>query len=84
MNTNGSEGVLVSEDWGFVTGICPAMQTLENVVAEIAPTSIPVLFVGESGTGKAMFARRVHRLSTRSEEPLLTVSCAAMNPAQLQ
>jgi two-component system, NtrC family, response regulator AtoC len=83
MNTNGSEGVLVSEDWGFVTGICPAMQTLENVVAEIAPTSIPVLFVGESGTGKAMFARRVHRLSARSEEPLVAVACATMNPAQL-
>jgi two-component system, NtrC family, response regulator AtoC len=83
MNTNGSEGVLLSEDWGFVTGICPAMQTLENVVAEIAPTSIPVLFVGESGTGKAMFARRVHQLSARSEAPLLAISCAAMNPAQL-
>ncbi len=83
MTTNGSEGVLLSEDWGFVTGICPAMQTLENVVAEIAPTNIPVLFVGESGTGKAMFARRVHSLSARSEEPIVTVSCAAMNPAQL-
>jgi len=83
MNINGPEGVLVSEDWGFVTGICPAMQTLENVVAEIAPTSIPVLFVGESGTGKAMFARRVHQLSARSDEPLVAVSCAAMNPAEL-
>jgi two-component system, NtrC family, response regulator AtoC len=83
MTTNGSQGVLVSEDWGFVTGMCPAMQTLENVVAEIAPTSIPVLFVGESGTGKAMFARRVHRLSTRCEEPVLMLSCAAMNPALL-
>jgi two-component system response regulator AtoC len=83
MNTNGPEGVLVSEDWGFVTGICPVMQTLENVVAEIAPTSIPVLFVGESGTGKAMFARRVHQLSARSDEPLVAVSCAAMNPAEL-
>jgi two-component system, NtrC family, response regulator AtoC len=83
MTTNGSQSVLVSEDWGFVTGICTAMQTLENVIAEIAPTSIPVLFVGESGTGKAMFARKVHRLSPRSEEPLLTVSCAAMNAAQL-
>jgi DNA-binding NtrC family response regulator len=83
MNTNGSEDLLVSEDLGFVTGICPAMQTLENVVAEIAPTSIPVLFVGESGTGKAMFARRVHQLSARSEAPLLAISCAAMNPAQL-
>jgi DNA-binding NtrC family response regulator len=83
MTTKESQSVLVSEDWGFVTGICPAMQTLENVVAEIAPTSIPVLFVGESGTGKAMFARRVHRLSARSAEPVVTLSCAAMNPAQL-
>ena len=66
-----------------MTGMCPAMQTLENVVSEIAPTNIPVLFVGESGTGKAMFAQRVHRLSSHSQEPLLTISCAAMNSAQL-
>jgi len=59
------------------------MQTLEAVVAEIALTNIPVLFVGESGTGKAMFAQRVHRLSSRSNEPLLTIACAAVNPAQL-
>src|ERR1700675_593541 len=83
MTTNESQSVLVSEDLGFVTASCPAMQTQENVVAEIAPTNIPVLFVGESGTGKAMFARRVHRLSARCEEPLVTISCAAMNPAQL-
>jgi two-component system, NtrC family, response regulator AtoC len=83
MTTKGSESAVINEDWGFVTGICPAMQTLENVIAEIAPTNIPVLFLGESGTGKAMFAQRIHQLSTRSEEPLITVSCAAMNPAQL-
>jgi len=83
MTTNAREKALVSEEWGFVTGMCPAMQTLENVVAEIAPTNIPVLFVGESGTGKAMFAQRVHRLSSRSQEPLVTISCAAMNSAQL-
>jgi two-component system response regulator AtoC len=83
MTTNGTAGVLVSEDWGFVTGMCPAMQTLESVVAEIAPTNIPVLFLGESGTGKAMFAQRLHRLSARCEEPVVTVSCAAMDPAQL-
>lgn len=83
MTTNGTAGVLVSEDWGFVTGMCPAMQTLEGVVSEIAPTNIPVLFLGESGTGKAMFAQRLHRLSARCEEPVVTVSCAAMDPAQL-
>ena len=83
MTINGVQNVLVGEDWGFVTGMCPAMQTLESVVAEIAPTNIPVLFLGESGTGKAMFAQRLHRLSARSEESLVTISCAAMNPTQL-
>src|SRR6202034_4678360 len=83
MTTNRSESVVINEDWGFVTGMCPAMQTLESVIAEIAPTNIPVLLLGESGTGKAMFAQRIHQLSTHSEEPLVTVSCAAMNPAQL-
>src|SRR5271154_3231461 len=83
MTTNGTAGVMVSQGWGFVTGMCPAMQTLESVVAEIAPTNIPVLFLGESGTGKAMFAQRLHRLSARSEEPLVTISCAAMDPTQL-
>lgn len=83
MTTSGFQGVMISEDWGFVGGMCPAMQTLESVVAEIAPTNIPVLFVGESGTGKAMFAQRVHRLSSHSEEQLVNISCAAMNPSLL-
>jgi two-component system, NtrC family, response regulator AtoC len=74
---------LLAEEWGFVGGMCPAMHTLESVVAEIAPTNIPVLLVGESGTGKAMFAQRMHRLSSRSDKQLVNVICAAMNPAQL-
>jgi two-component system, NtrC family, response regulator AtoC len=83
MMNNGLESVMVREESGFVGGICPAMQTLESVLAEIAPTNIPVLLVGESGTGKAMFAQRLHRLSSRSEEPMVSVTCAAMNPALL-
>ena len=83
MMINGLESVIAREDSGFVGGICPAMQTLESVLAEIAPTNIPVLLVGESGTGKAIFAQRLHRLSSRSEEPMVSVTCAAMNPALL-
>jgi DNA-binding NtrC family response regulator len=71
----------VKEEWGFVAGMCPAMQTLENVVAEIAPTNIPVLLVGESGAGKEMFARRIHHLSANSDEPLVKIACASVNPA---
>ena len=77
------ESVMVREESGFVGGISPAMQSLESVLAEIAPTNIPVLLVGESGTGKAIFAQRLHRLSSRSEEPMVSVTCAAMNPALL-
>jgi two-component system, NtrC family, response regulator AtoC len=83
MTMNGLESVMVREDSGFVGGICPAMQTLESVLGEIAPTNIPVLLVGESGTGKAIFAQRLHRLSARSEERLVSIACAAMNPALL-
>src|SRR5271156_3017626 len=83
MTTNGLESVMVGEDRGFVGGICPAMQTLESVLAEIAPTNIPVLFAGESGTGKATFAQRLHRLSGRAEERLISIACAAMNPSSM-
>src|SRR3984957_2554247 len=62
---------------GFVGGTSPAMLTLEPVLSEIAPTNIPVLLVGECGTGKQMFAQRIHQLSERSE-PLIKVSCAGM------
>jgi two-component system response regulator AtoC len=53
------------------------------VLGEIAPTNIPVLFVGESGTGKAVFAQRLHALSARSDGRLVSIACAAMNPALL-
>ena len=66
---------------GFVPGMSAAMQSLENVVAEIALTNIPVLLVGESGTGKEMFARRIHRLSTNGDAELVKIACASMNSA---
>jgi two-component system, NtrC family, response regulator AtoC len=65
----------------FVAGMSPAMQTLEAVIAEIAPTNIPVLFLGEIGTGKAMYADHLHRLSRRCGEPLLRISCPSVIPA---
>jgi DNA-binding NtrC family response regulator len=62
---------------GFVGGTSPSMLTLEAVVSEIAPTNIPVLLVGECGTGKQMFAHRIHQLSDR-RGPLMKISCAGM------
>ena len=65
---------------GFVNGASPAILALEGVLAEIARTSIPVLLIGESGTGKQMFARRIHSLSTQGGETLTKIACASMTP----
>ncbi len=70
-------------DRSFVTGVSPAVNSVMAVIAEIAPTNIPILLVGESGTGKQMFAQLIHRLSTKSEDSFVKVACAAMNPARI-
>src|SRR5271165_5101989 len=79
----GSEAGSTALHAGFVGGICPALMTLESVIAEIAPTNIPVLLAGESGTGKEMFARHIHARSVRSAEPFLKLSCASLNERML-
>lgn len=76
---NRVEGLAEQQEAGFVTGTSRAMQMLESVIAEIAPTNIPVLLVGESGTGKELFANRLHRLSAKGSGPLTRIPCAAMN-----
>jgi DNA-binding NtrC family response regulator len=45
---------------------------------QIAPSDASILITGESGTGKEILARHVHRRSTRSEKPFISVNCAAI------
>ncbi len=63
--------------WGFVYGLGPAMQTLNEMVGEIARTDIPVLIVGESGAGKDAYAKLIHRLSLKPESQFERINCAA-------
>jgi two-component system, NtrC family, response regulator AtoC len=51
----------------------PAVQALDRIIAEIAPTEIPVLLVGDSGTGKEIMARRIHQLSSHSSDPFTKI-----------
>lgn len=73
--------VPVSADRQFVWGESPAMQALERVLADIAPTDIPILLQGESGTGKEVLALEIHRRSPRSHQPFIKVNCAALTQA---
>ena len=67
-----------SETFGYIAGISPSMVALESVMAEIAPTNIPVLILGESGTGKQIVAQRLHHLSLNCGEPFVKIACASM------
>jgi two-component system response regulator AtoC len=67
----------------LVAGRAKAIQSLNATVAEIAPTSIPVLIVGESGTGKQVYARLIHRLSAHSGAKFTRLSCSALDPSSV-
>jgi two-component system nitrogen regulation response regulator NtrX len=59
-------------------GGSPAMQKLKDALARVAPIPSPVLVIGESGSGKELVARDIHRLSGRAKEPFVAVNCAAL------
>jgi two-component system, NtrC family, response regulator AtoC len=67
----------------FVHGVSPAMLALERVIANIAPTDIPILLVGESGTGKEVMALEVHRRSLVSNGAFLKCNCPGLVPESL-
>ncbi len=57
----------------------PGLRWIEDQVALLAPTELPVLIFGETGTGKALAARTIHRLSPRKDGPFLQVNCDQEN-----
>ncbi len=64
-------------EFGMV-GISSGFNTVVHMVKKVAPTEATVLFLGESGVGKEIFAHNLHRLSERSDKPFIAVNCAAI------
>jgi formate hydrogenlyase transcriptional activator len=61
-----------------IVGESPALKTALDLLSVVAPTDSSVLILGETGTGKELVARAVHRLSGRSEKPFVKLNCAAI------
>jgi formate hydrogenlyase transcriptional activator len=60
------------------------MKTLLSRVKQVASMDTTVLVLGETGVGKEVFARELHRLSKRRDRPLVTVNCAALPPSLIE
>ncbi|MBL4603209.1 MAG: sigma-54-dependent Fis family transcriptional regulator [Emcibacteraceae bacterium] len=65
-----------------IIGSSEVMQRAIMLASKGARTDVPVLLDGESGVGKEVFARAIHKTSTRAEQPLIVVNCGAL-PANL-
>ena len=63
---------------GELVGMSPAMQSIFSTIRQVAPISAPVLICGETGTGKELVAREIHKCSTRGNGPFVAINAAAL------
>ena len=66
------------DEFENIIGDSPALRFAIARVQEVAPTDASVMLLGETGTGKELFARAVHNRSTRRGRPFVSVNCAAL------
>ena len=64
-----------------IVGTSPGLQGVLSRVTKVAPTDSSVLISGETGTGKELVARAIHKRSRRSQRAFVSVNCAALAPS---
>src|SRR5258707_14447211 len=61
-----------------IVGSSPALQPVLSSIVKVAPTDSTVLITGETGTGKDLIARAIHKRSQRSGQAFISVNCASI------
>jgi PAS domain S-box-containing protein len=64
-----------------IVGASPALQNVLSSILKVAPTDSTVLITGETGTGKELIARAIHKHSQRSGQAFISVNCASIPPS---
>jgi transcriptional regulator with GAF, ATPase, and Fis domain len=72
------QGELEDKRFGEIIGACASMMEVFRKLAKVAATDISVMITGETGTGKELIAREIHRRSNRASGPFVTVNCGAI------
>jgi len=67
-----------------VIGESNQMKQVFHQVAQVAPTASSVLLLGETGVGKELIARAIHRLSPRKDRPMIDINCATLPSALVE
>src|ERR1700730_17532355 len=68
----------IRSQFAEIVGESPALKTALSLVSVVAPTDSSVLILGETGTGKELVARAIHKLSGRSDRGFVKLNCAAI------
>jgi formate hydrogenlyase transcriptional activator len=68
----------IRAELGEIVGESSALKTTLSMVSVVAPTDSSVLILGETGTGKELVARAIHKLGSRSEKAFVKLNCAAI------
>ncbi len=80
-----NEGPEADDDsFAEIATVSPQLEGAIGRARRIAPSNIPVLLTGETGTGKELFARAIHHASHRDGAPYLAVNCAALSESLLE
>ena len=74
--------MLETRRFGAMIGSCESMEKVYHRIRKVAPTDISVLITGETGTGKELIAREIHKSSERREGPFVPINCGAI-PGEL-
>ncbi len=61
-----------------IVGVSSRMAEIHEIIRKVSPTTSTVLVTGETGTGKELIARAIHRLSPRKDQPFIKINCAAI------
>src|SRR5512136_99188 len=72
------EEVVEARAFGDLVGQSAALRQVVSQIDLVAPTEASVLILGETGTGKELVAREIHRRSQRKDKPLVRVNCASI------